>query len=152
MRKICILCLLFLTGGLFAQSGVFAGLGVETNANTREGAAFGGGLSLGLDLNQQFSFGVKTAFSADMDTVTTLEPAVLFRYYLPLKFNGLFAQTEIGAAIFFEDGNNYYAFMGGLVLGWRFNAYKNWYIEPSVRGGYPFVWGIGLQAGLHFDL
>ncbi|MDR0455897.1 MAG: hypothetical protein LBH20_04335 [Treponema sp.] len=153
MKKFhAMVCLLFVAGGLFAQTGMFAGLGVETNANTREGAALGGGLSFAVDLNRQFSLGLKAAISANLDTIMTLEPAALVRYYIPFKLSGFFAQAELGAAIFFEDGESYPAFLGGLALGWRFNAGKNWYLEPSVRGGYPFVWGIGLQAGLRFDL
>jgi len=141
----------FIAGSLYALSGAFAGLGAEINANTRDGAAFGGGLSAGLDINQQFSFGVKAVISSNFDTITSLETAGLFRYYLPFKFNGLFAQAELGAVIFFEDGKNYPAFLGGLAFGWRYNLFKNWYIEPSVRCGYPFVWGAGFWAGIHFD-
>ncbi|MDR2701438.1 MAG: hypothetical protein LBB72_03295 [Spirochaetaceae bacterium] len=152
MKKFSIVCLLFIAGSLSAQTGIFAGLGVETNANTREGATFGGSLASGLDLNQWFCLGVKIAFSADMGTVNTLELPAFFRYYLPLKLSGLFAQAELGGSFFFYDGETYPAFLGGLAVGWRYDTGKNWYIEPSVRGGYPFVWGVGLQAGTSFDL
>lgn len=145
------ICFLFAASGLYALSGVFVGLGIEGNANTREGFAFGGGLSGGVDLDHQFSLGLKTAFSSNMDTVTTLESAAFFRYYLPFKFSGLFAQAELGAAVFFEDGENYPALLAGLAFGWRYNFGKNWYIEPSIRGGYPFAWGVGLLAGMRFD-
>jgi hypothetical protein len=141
----------FIVGSIYALSGAFAGLGMEVNANTREGAAFGGGLSAGLDINSQFSFGVKTAVSSNFNAITTLETAGLFRYYLPFKFTGLFAQAELGAVIFFEDGKNYPAFLGGAVFGWRYNFVKDWYIEPYVRCGYPFIWAVGFLAGYHFD-
>jgi hypothetical protein len=144
--------LIFSIGNLSALSGEFAGLGVEGNANAREGAAIGGNLSLGVNLNSQFSLGIKTVFSSDTGAVSTLEPAAFFRYYLPLKINGFFAQAELGASFFFEDGNSYPAFQGGLSFGWRYNFVKNWYIEPAVRFGYPFVWGAGVLAGLSFDL
>jgi hypothetical protein len=157
MKKIFVmLCLSCTAGGLFAQTtlfpSMFAGLGIETNANTRKGATLGGNLLCAVDLNRQFSAGLKMALSGDLHTVTTLEPAALFRYYLPLPINGFFTQAELGASIFFENGNSYSAFMGGLAAGWRYNIGKRWYIEPSVRGGYPFAWGIGFQAGLRFDL
>jgi hypothetical protein len=140
-----------IVGSLYALSGAFAGLGMEVNANTRDGAAFGGGLSAGLDINQQFSFGIKTAVSSSPDAITSLETAGFFRYYLPFKFNGLFAQAELGAAILFEDGKNYPAFLGGAAFGWRYDFNKNWHIEPYVRCGYPFIWGAGFHAGYHFD-
>jgi len=145
------ICFLFTVSNLSALSGVFAGLGLEGNANTREGIALGGNLSGGVDLDNQFSLGLKMALSSNMDTVTTLEPAVFFRYYLPLKISGFFAQAELGTAIYIEDNKNYPAFLAGLVFGWHYNVGKNWYIEPSIRGGYPFAWGVGFLVGLHFD-
>jgi len=148
-RLFLFIFLIFTWGSLSALSGGFVGLGVEGNANTREGAAICGNLSLGMNLNQQFSLGIKTTFSSNIDTVTTLEPAVFFRYYFPLK--GLFVQTELGAALFFEYGEIYPAFLGGLAFGWRYNVWKKLYIEPSIRGGYPFIWGAGILVGLSFD-
>jgi len=142
----------FIVGSLYALSGAFAGLGVEVNANTREGAAFGGGLSAGLDINSQFSFGLKTNFSSNFDAISTLDIAGLFRYYLPFQFTGLFVQAELGTAVFFEDGKSYPALLGGTAFGWRYNFLGNWYVEPCVRGGYPFIWGVGLITGYHFDL
>jgi hypothetical protein len=140
----------FIVGSLYALSGIFAGFGMEVNAKTRKGAAFGGGLSAGLELNRQFSVGIKTDVSSNMDTITALETAGLFRYYLPFKLNGLFAQAELGSVIFFENRKNYPALLGGMAIGWRYNVIKNWYIEPYVRCGYPFVWGAGFLAGYHF--
>jgi hypothetical protein len=144
--------LLFTVGNLSALSGEFAGLGVECNANTREGAAIGGNLSLGVNLDHQFSLGIKTTFSSNIDTVTTLEPAVFFRYYLPFSFSGIFAQAELGASFFSEDNNSYPAFLGGLTFGWSYKVRNEWYIEPSIRFGYPFAWGVGILAGLSFDI
>jgi len=145
------ICFLFTAGSLSALSGFFVGLGIEGNANTREGAALGGNLSGGADLDSQFSLGLKIAFSSNVDTVTTLESAAFFRYYLPLKLKGFFAQAELGAAIYMEDDENYPAFLAGLAFGWHYNIGKNLYIEPSIRGGYPFAWGVGFLVGLHFD-
>jgi len=150
MKKFAVVCLLFIAGSLSAQTGIFVGLGVEANANTREGAAFGGGLASALDLNKWFSLGAKLAFCADIDAVKTLESAALLRYYLPLPINGFFVQAELGGTFFFEGDGVYPAFLGGLAAGWRFNMKKNWYLEPFVRGGYPFVWGVGLHAGTSF--
>jgi len=143
---------LFITGGLSALSGEFAGLGFEGSANTREGMAFGGSLSFGLNLDHRFSLGLKAYLSSDADMVTTLESAVFFRYYLPIKIDNLFAQVEMGASVFFEDDESYPAFLVGLTLGWRYYVWKEWYIEPSVRFGYPFAWGVGITAGLSFDI
>jgi hypothetical protein len=141
----------FIVGNLYALSGAFAGLGMEINGNTRDGAALGGGFSAGLEINSEFSFGLKTAVSSNLDTITSLETAGLFRYYLPFKFSGLFAQAELGSVIFFENRGSYPAFLGSIAFGWRNDFIKNWYLEPYVRLGYPFVWGAGFLAGFHLD-
>ena len=155
MKKVTIVCLLFIAGSLSAQTTMFVGAGMEANANTREGAALGTSLASAVDLNlwnQLFSAGIRLGFSGNMDTVNTLETTALFRYYLPLPISGLFAQADLGGAFFFENGESYPAFLGGLAVGWRYNIAKFFYIEPFARGGYPFIWGIGLQAGTSFDL
>jgi len=156
MKKLCILMLLLLAGDLYAQTGLFVGLGVEGNANTRGGAALGGIFTLGADINDIFAAGVKVTFSSNLDTVTTLEPAAFSRYYfsrlLPLPLGVLFAQAELGASLFFEDAETYPAFYAGLAVGWRFNVWEGLYLEPMFRGGYPFAWGLGLSLGYRFDL
>ena len=155
MKQLFIVCLLCVAGSLSAQTTMFVGAGLEANANTREGAALGTSLASAVDLNllnQLFSAGLKLGFSANMDTINTLETAALFRYYLPLPISGFFVQAELGSAFFFEGGESYPAFLGGLTAGWRYNIGKFFYIEPFARGGYPFIWGIGLQAGTSFNL
>ena len=156
MKKLCVLVLLFAAGNLCAQTGIFTGMGVEANANTREGAALGGSLTVGLDINDIFAAGVKTTFSSNMDTVSTLELAGFFRYYfsriLPLPLGVLFAQPELGVSLFFEEGETYPAFYGGLAAGWRVNVWEGLYLEPAVRFGYPCIWGVGLSVVYMFDI
>jgi len=155
MKQLFIVGLLCIAGSLCAQTTMFVDAGLEANANTREGAALGTSLASAVDLNlykQLFSAGLKLGFSANMDTVNTLETAALFRYYLPLPISGFFVQTELGAAFFFENNESFPAFLGGITAGWRYNVAKDWHIEPFFRVGYPFIWGTGLQAGFSFDL
>jgi outer membrane protein OmpA-like peptidoglycan-associated protein len=152
MKHILVLCLLLAAPSLFALDGVFAGLGAEANAETREGFAAGGGLTLGFDINESFAAGVKGFFSSNFDTVSTLETAAFFRWYLPLPVKGFFIQADLGGSFIFEDGENYPVFLGGLSAGWRYVFKNNLYIEAAVRGGYPFVWGAGLSVGYRFNL
>jgi len=157
---VCFLfCFFLLISNLFALDSIFTGLGLETNGNGRKAIAMGGNLTVGLDLNDQFSLGLKTVLSGDFNTVITLEPAAFFRYYLPLNFpdipfnfHDLFAQAELGTAIFFEHKEAYPAFLGGAGLGWHYNIGEKWYIEPAVRFGYPFIWGVSFQGGMRFKL
>ncbi|MDR0320434.1 MAG: hypothetical protein LBI28_02940 [Treponema sp.] len=149
MKRVFILCLsLFIAGHLFAFDNLNLGIGAEINSNTREGIAAGGVLFFCAEINQQFSAGGKFTFSHNFDTVITLEPQALFRYYLPLGIEGLFVQAELGAAIFLENDNSYPAFSGGLSGGWRFEIGTNFYFEPYLRFGYPYIWGVGFISGM----
>ena len=150
MKCLCVILLLITAGGIFALDGAFAGLGPELNADTRDGVALGGALQIGLDFERPFALGLKTGFFYNFDTVTALEMLSFFRYYFPLKFQGPFVQTELGAVIFYEFKKAYPAFIGGLALGWRVNLGRLLYLEPSIRGGYPFAWGAGLMIGPRF--
>jgi len=156
--------LLCFSASLFAldfwpESG-FVGISPEINGYTREGFSIGGGLVLGIDLNDQFSTGLKTGFFDSLDTLTAFETVLFFRYYLPwLRFpkstDGLFAQLEAGSVILLESGYNvnleaFPSFSGGLSVGWRFNLGERWFVEPVGRVGYPYVWGGSITVGIRY--
>jgi len=124
-------------------------LSPEANGNSRQNIAAGGILSVGFDINDYFSIGFKKAYSADFNGLTVAEDALFFRYY-PIVSLGLFLQADLGTSVFFEENKNILAAAGGLVAGWRFNIGNNFYIEPQARGGYPFIWGFGINAGARF--
>lgn len=148
MKKFVIAVLLFFACfTVFAQEGVFFGFGAEANGNTREGAAIGGSVSFGFNINRYLALGYKTAFSTNLDTVSVLDHLGLLRWYLPLPKQGLFLQGEIGISAFYEDGQSKPVFLGAAAAGWRFLVGKNFYIEPVVRGGHPFAWGAGITFG-----
>jgi len=144
----------------FGFDGGFAGIGPEINGCSRTGFSFGGDLMIGIDLNDTFSAGLKTGFFDNFDTVSALETALFFRYYLPYlhvpkDIDGPFAQLEAGSVVFFERVNNKNteispSFIGGLSAGWRINLGERWYAEPAVRVGYPHVWGFSVTAGIRF--
>ena len=140
-----------------AQEDVFLGLYPEVNAHSREKLSFGGGLITGLDINRHFSAGIKASFFYDLKTVSALEPQAFFRYYLPwLRWpgekDGPFVQAEAGSVIYWEFGEIFPAFSGGLAVGWRFSFAKNWYAEPTFRFGYPYIWGASAAVGYKFNL
>ncbi|MDR2964746.1 MAG: hypothetical protein LBU88_03120 [Treponema sp.] len=151
MKKLLVLCLLlYIAGSLSALENLYAGFGAELNANSRKSVAVGGNLSFGMGINELFDAGFKAGYSYGMDTLSTLEFQGLFRYKnLPFNITGLFVQAELGAVIFFYEGDTYPSFLGGLAAGWRiFPGSGNWYIEPQVRAGYPFLWGVGITVGI----
>jgi len=164
-KYILVLCVFFcFSAPLFAQASKpisgFLGISPEINGFTWEGFSIGGGLILGIDLNDSFSTGLKAGFFDSLDTVSALETTIFFRYYFPFlrkpkNTDGPFVQLEIGSAVLFERSyseklETFPAFSSGLSVGWRFNLGERWYIEPVARGGYPHIWGGSLSAGIRF--
>ena len=155
-KPIFCLLLLILAGSLFALDGVTFGVGGEANGSGREAIAAGGVLSIGLDIIPNFSIGIKKAYYYDFDLITVMEDTGFFRWY-PLNKFGLFIQAELGTMIYFEDSNSSPAFQGGFAAGWRFlfpqnsGAGMNFYLEPYVRGGYPYLWGGGILMGVRVN-
>jgi hypothetical protein len=140
------------TGSLYALDAWNIGAAVELNANSRKGVATGGGFLFDLEIDERFSAGIKTSFFSDINTVNTLEWQGLFRYYLPLPVTGVFVQAETGMSIFFEQSEAFPAFLGGITAGWRIFPGKNWYLEPALRFGYPFIWSVGFGGGMRFEI
>ncbi|MCL2212138.1 MAG: OmpA family protein, partial [Treponema sp.] len=135
----------------------FLGVGPEVNGFTRmtsdeDKIAFGGNFIWGVHFLKDFGTGVKVTYFNNFDTVGAFEAAAFFRYYFPFKKRGLFAQAEAGLALLFEYGYTFTAFTGGLRAGWRFNIKDRFYIEPSARLGYPYVWGAGVMVGINFNI
>jgi len=154
-----LLSFICLTSSLYAaepDSG-FLGVGPGINGNTRHGTSYGGVLLLGVDINNQFSAGLKTSFFDNLDTVSANETALFLRYYFPMPKNvkGPFIQLEGGGVVFFERGYHKYleafpALSGGMSAGWRINLGDYCYIEPAGRAGYPHIWGASITVGIRF--
>ena len=112
---------------------------------------FAGGAVLGFDLNLPYSFaaGLTVTASSNFAGIAVIEPAALFRwYFFSNGHTGLFAQADVGAYLVLEDGELTPLFMGGLRVGFRFPLGEMFFIEPYGRAGYPFVFGIGVTAGI----
>ena len=129
--------------------------GAETAFYSLTGPAFGGGLSLAY--GNRISLGLKAVFFADIKSLlNVLELNVLFRYYFISSHTGPFIQFSGGPALFFRQDNSidlpadWGIISAGVSLGWRFFIGKTFFIEPSIRGGYPYLGGAGLAAGVHF--
>ena len=128
--------------------------GAEIAMYSISNAAYGGALSIAY--GNRVSLGFKAAWFIDGDReVNTLELNLLFRWYFLRPISGLFIQFNGGPAFFFQNEDltipsRLGAVSAGLSLGWRFLLGRYWFIEPSLRGGYPFIAGAGLSAGLHF--
>ena len=130
--------------------------GAEISMFSFSGVAFGGGLTIGY--GNGASIGVKAAYFLDaVGNITTLELNFLFRLYI-LGVNscsGPYIQISGGPTYFSKDNSlslpsEFGAISAGLSFGWRFLLGRFLFIEPVVRGGYPYLVGGGLFAGFHY--
>jgi hypothetical protein len=117
--------------------------------NTRSAAALGASLSALFGLNPSLTLGLKGTVSHNFGAILVAEPEALFRWYIPLGTAALFFQADLGASLIFEHGALSPVFLGGLSAGFRFPM-GPLFLEPSVRGGYPFIWGAGVSLVYRF--
>jgi len=113
---------------------------------------FAGGAVLGFDINlpHSLALGLTVTYSNNFSGISVIEPAALFRWYILGSSAGLFLQADAGAYLVLEDGELIPLFMGGLRGGFRLLLGESFFIEPYGRVGYPFVFGIGVIAGIRF--
>jgi len=130
--------------------------GAEIALYSISSMAYGGGLALGY--GNRASIGIKAAYLLDAGSqLSTLEINFLFRLYFlrAAVCSGPFIQINGGPAFIAKDSNlsvpsEFGTISAGLSLGWRFLLGRYVYIEPVIRGGYPYIVGAGLFAGVHF--
>lgn len=128
----------------------------ETALYSFSGVSYGGGLAFGYGKGS--SIGMKAVWFVCSDGISVLEVNFLYRFYFSDRraYSGSFVQFLGGPAIFFGGENGVSippkigAFSIGLSFGWRFLIKDKWFIEPSIRAGYPYLAGAGLSAGMRF--
>ena len=124
----------------------------EANLNSRDSAAYGGGLMFGYGVDGA-AIGIRVVYSMS-DDLCTLEPAIFLRVYVPdIKGNsGLFVQAETGPALFGKNSlsEEVNAASAGLAAGWRFLPGDRVFLEGALRAGYPFIAGARLCLGIRF--
>jgi len=132
-------------------------LSPETAMYSNSGFCLGTGLALAY--GKRISIGFRAAYFIDfIDRVDVLELGFFLRFYALKSFlnSGLFVQLSGGHALFIsiKDGVSVPAqwgtMYGGADVGWRFRLGKRFFLEPFVRGGYPYLFGAGLSAGAAF--
>jgi len=120
---------------------------------------YGANISFGYGTGS--SIGIRFAWFISQDGIDALEINFLLRYYffrpLPAKaaYHGPFVQVMGGPVIFYRPidftlPSNSGSVAAGIKAGWRFVLADMVFIEPSVRGGYPYLFGAALTAGLRF--
>ena len=100
--------------------------------------------------------GFRAVYFADLEGVfTILELNLLFRFFFAGPYSGPFIQLSGGPALFFRQDSTvtvpaeWGMISAGVSLGWRFLLGRI-FVEPSIRGGYPYIAGAGLSVGMRF--
>ncbi|MDR2397956.1 MAG: hypothetical protein LBD74_04245 [Spirochaetaceae bacterium] len=128
------------------------GLGVEGNCNMKDRLIFGHSISYDKQLFTYFGLGFMLTISSDFGDFTSMESEVFGRWYfldLGIPGGGLFLQEDMGLRIASDHFEFTPTFLGGISLGFRYAfKYKDYYVEPYIRGGYPFMFGVGLRGGV----
>jgi len=139
--------------------------GAETALYSYSGPSAGG--SFAAAYGSKFSIGFKAAWFFDMNNaLDALEFNFLLRYYLGRPSTegnsaagssaGPYLQLTGGPVLFFDKEEsasvpaNWGRVSAGLAFGWRFLLGKLFFVEPYIRGGYPYIAGAGVSAGMHF--
>jgi len=120
------------------------------------GLAYGGSFSFGYGSGS--SMGLKATWFFSGEGVEVLEFSLLLRFYFlgAKAYHGPFIQLMGGLSLLtnrmtsFSIPSEYGSITAGLSFGWRFVFIDRFYIEPAVRGGYPFLFGAGVLAGIRF--
>jgi len=129
---------------------------IEVNMYSLSSLAIGGGLAFAY--GDDLAIGFRTAwFTGDNGEVITMEMNILLRFNniggdsLP----GLFVQIGAGPVLFAQDENMSIpaplgSISAGASLGWRLPFGPNWFVEPALRIGFPYMLGLGVSGGYRF--
>jgi len=137
------------------QKDLFVALLAEGLGYSRYNVAFGGGILFGGSWDGK-GVGLRLFYAQDAEDFIFLEALAHMRFYLSREKNntGIFLQAEVGIVFFSYEEleiTDYCSFVGGISAGWRFMIYKQWYIEPFIHVGYPYIFGAGFSAGFKFN-
>jgi hypothetical protein len=130
--------------------------GLETAMYSKTGLSYGGGLAF--TYGRGISIGLKTAYFFDFEnSIDVLELGFQIRFFLQgiSSYTGPFIQLSGGQVLFFRRElitipASWGIIYGGVSMGWLILLGESFFIEPFIRGGYPFLYGGGLSAGIRF--
>ena len=164
-KSLLILVLIFLISAnkIFAENEIsvqnsskedfWISFGADAGLYSSNSISFGGGFSIGYGTGS--SFGFKAAWYFSPEGMDTLELSLILRFYLFGKdaYSGPFLQFIGGPVLFNNEGNftipaDSGAMSAGLIAGWRFICNDKWFVEPAIRGGYPYLFTAGVSAGI----
>ena len=133
------------------------GVMAEVNKNSISMIAPAAGISFDYSVFRKISFGIKTLISYDVfekeNSILSVEPLGFIRWYVVSPSGepsaGLFIEGQGGPELLFVNSSVKSSVSAGLSLGFRLTL-QNFYFEPSIRGGYPYLFGAGINTGFRF--
>jgi len=133
------------------------GVGVDYGLNTRENFALGYGITFERYLFCPWlGLGLRGMMYTDFQTLSSTDALLSLRLWFPGIKNKafFFAQWGFGMSIYSEEGRSINSFVMDAIAGCRIHLGKKnrFYVEPYIRGGFPFVFSAGVNAGRRFDL
>lgn len=119
--------------------------------NSRKNFAAGAVFGFDYNMGSSFAIGINLTASSNFSGITVIEPAAMFRWYFSDgTHTGWFIQADTGVSLVLEDGEVSPLFLGGLRGGLRLPLGDMFFAEPFGRVGYPFMFGVGVLAGVRF--
>ncbi|MCL2441717.1 MAG: hypothetical protein FWD14_08245 [Treponema sp.] len=159
MKNAIIIFLFFLIPAiLYAQNereDFFVAAGGSLSMYSPGSLAYGGSFTAGYGTFS--ALGIKLSYFFSKEDLHVLELNMFLRIYFlgTNAYSGPFLQLMAGPALLNRiDNFPIPSFSGtmsaGLCLGWRLLLKDRWFLEPAVRGGYPYIFGVGLSGGIRF--
>ena len=159
MKKILffVLWVVLYIHGIAAQSQVredfWFNSGWETAMYSVSGIAHGGSFALGY--GDGTVIGLRAAMFSTTEEMSVTELNVLLRLYFrgAKAFSGPFFQITGGPVLFYPEQellSQLGTICAGVTFGWRFYLLNRLFLEPVVRGGYPYFLGAGISAGISY--
>ena len=130
---------------------------VEANKNSLSHVSPAAGISFDYSVARRFSLGVKALVSYDAlekdNTIYAIEPFAFARWYVVSPTGepsaGLFVEDDVGPELLLINSDIKTVVSAGVALVFRIPL-ANFYFEPVLRGGYPYMFGAGLGVGFRF--
>jgi len=133
------------------------GAGIEFGLNSRDKFSLGYSATIDRFLyNPHTALVIRGTMYDDFDAITASEAEIALRLYILEKWSGVFfTQLGFGAAFYREEERKINTYIMNFVAGYRLylqkGIFKGFYIEPAIRCGYPFEWGLCIFAGHWFS-
>jgi hypothetical protein len=148
MKRVLLLVMVIIAGRIGAQEEELQkyslGLGVEGSMNSTAAMALGGTLGFSRGLTDYVHIGLKAGATYDFDQITVIEGVFIARWYLnPRSRVQAFFQADLGASVVLENRETAPTALEALTVGVRLPL-GDGYVEPYIRGGYPFMAAVGI--------